>query len=171
MPDSRHENSDRMKYFTLQECTRSAVAEKEGIDNAPSQEHKEHIIESVNELLDPLREAWGKYCKEKGLGRPGILVSSGYRGLTLNAKVHGSKTSAHCCGYAFDLVPSNNNMAEFKRFCRIFLGNHSFDQLISEAEDGNGVPRWMHIGYKSPDGEQRKQFLTMKDNRYFRMTE
>lgn len=170
MPDIRHANFDKMKYFTLKECTRSSTAENKGIDNTPPKEHKDHIVESVDNLLDPLREAWGEYCKKNNMGMGGIFVSSGYRGAALNAAVGGSKTSAHCCGYAFDLVPSNKKMTQFKYFCRDFLRTRLFDQLISEAEDGNGVPRWMHIGYKSPGGEQRGEFLTMKNNSYYSMT-
>jgi len=152
-----------MKYFTLQECTRSDTAAKRGIDNTPSPVHEAHIVESVEMLLDPLRGAWEAYCKKNGLGAAGIFVSSGYRSPALNAAVGGSKTSAHCCGYAFDLVPANRRMTEFKLFCCEFLRGRLFDQLISEAEDGRGVPRWMHVGYKSPRGEQRKQFFTMKE--------
>lgn len=47
-----------MKYFTLQECTYSATAEAKGIDNTPTPEIEAHIMESVEMLLDPLREAW-----------------------------------------------------------------------------------------------------------------
>ena len=50
------------------------------------------------------------------------------------------------------------------------MNNRSFDQLISEGENGNAVPRWMHIGYKSPRGEQRRQLLTMRQGKYFPMT-
>ena len=74
-----------------------------GIDNTPGAEHEAHII------------------------------SSGYRGPKLNAAVGGSSTSAHCHGYAFDLVPTNGKMKEFKRFCREFLADKAFDQLISDA--------------------------------------
>ena len=56
--------------------------------------------------------------------------------------VGGSDTSAHCHGYAFDLVPTNGQMRAFKRFCRDFLAGRAFDQLISEGEDDHGVPSW-----------------------------
>lgn len=47
-----------MKYFTLQECIYSSAAVAKGIDNTPTPEIEAHIVESVEMLLDPLREAW-----------------------------------------------------------------------------------------------------------------
>ena len=161
-----------MKYFTLKECTRSATAKAKGIDNTPCAEHIAHITESIETLIDPLREAWGQHCGSEGLGSSGIRISSGYRGPELNDAVHGSKTSAHCYGYAFDLVPVNGKMMEFKRFCRKFLSdNRPFDQMISEKENKKGVPNWIHIGYKHPNGRQRGEFLTMINDKYYPMTD
>lgn len=159
-----------MKYFTLNECTQSATARARRIDNTPNSEHLAHIRESIETLVDPLREAWGDYCHAKKLGTAGIRISSGYRGPKLNAAVGGSRTSAHCYGYTFDLVPMNRMIVEFKRFCREHLKGKKFDQLISEGENGNAVPRWMHVGYKSPRGEQRRQLLTMRQGKYYPMT-
>ncbi len=160
-----------MKYFTMSECTRSETARSKGIDNTPNAEHLAHITEAIETLVDPLREAWERHCLESGLGKPGIRISSGYRGPALNAAVGGSSTSAHCHGYAFDLVPVNGRMMEFKRFCRTFLADRAFDQLISEKEDNKGVPNWMHIGYKHPDGSQRRQLLSMINGKYYPITD
>ena len=163
-----------MKYFTLEECIYSATAERLKIDNTPNPEHKANIIKSVETLLDPLREAWEKYCHKKDLGRVGIHITSGYRCPALNKAVHGSPTSAHCYGYAFDLVPTNNHIIEFKQFCRDFLNNYkgsSFDQLISEKEDEYGIPNWMHVGYKHPNGQQRRECLSMINGGYCPMTD
>lgn len=162
-----------MKYFTLQECIYSATAVAKGIDNTPTPEIKAHIVESVEMLLDPLREAWETHCKQNGLGKVGINISSGYRCPALNKAVGGSSTSAHCHGYAFDLVPTNGQMRAFKRFCREWLANKAFDQLISEGEDDRGMPSWMHVGYKYPDGvQQRREMMSMIHGKYVRpMTE
>lgn len=161
-----------MKYFTLKECINSDTAEKKGIDNTPTPEIEAHIVESVETLLDPLREAWETHCKQNGLGVASIGISSGYRCPQLNKAVGGSTTSAHCHGYAFDLIPMNRHMREFKRFCREFLTGRAFDQLISEGEDDNGMPSWMHVGYKHPDGKrQRGQYLSMIHGKYYPMTE
>lgn len=158
-----------MKYFTVDEFVRSELAEKNNIDNSPSIYQKNNITEFVENLLDPLREAWAMYCEELDLGTKGIYITSGIRSEELNKLVNGSKTSAHYHGWAADLVPTNNNLLQFKTFCINWLKDKKFDQIISEDEDSNGVPRWIHIGYKRGTGEQRRQFMYMKDNKYYYM--
>lgn len=158
-----------MNYFTLRECIRSDTARIRGIDNNPDAAVRYHIVETVERLLDPLRAAWSDRCAECGLGTPAIRVSSGYRSPQLNVAIGGSSTSAHCSGYAFDLIPLNGRMAEFRRFCCEFLADKPFDQLISEDERADGLPRWMHIGYRNRRGEQRRQKLSMRGGHYFPM--
>lgn len=159
-----------MKHFTLEELTRSDTARTRGLDNTPAAEHRANIEMTVAQLLDPLREAWALRCAHKRWGTPALRVSSGYRGFRLNRAVGGSATSAHCVGYAFDLVPRNGRLAEFKAFCREWLRGRPFDQLISEDEDAAGVPRWMHLGYKNRQGGQRRQMLSMRGGSYQTMT-
>lgn len=159
-----------MKHFTIEELTRSDTARKKGFDNTPSAEHRANIEMSVAQLLDPLREAWAVKCAHEQWGTPALNVTSGYRGFRLNKAVGGSATSAHCVGYAFDLVPANGRLADFKKFCRDWLRGRPFDQMISEDENAAGVPRWVHIGYKNRQGGQRRQMLTMRGGRYIPMT-
>ena len=75
-------------------------------------------------------------------------------------------TSAHRYGFAADLVPVNGHLAAFRDCCAEFLRGRDFDQLISEREDAAGTPRWVHIGYRSGDGRQRRQMLSLRDGRY-----
>lgn len=89
----------------MAELTRSATARAKGLDNTPTAEHRANIEMSVAQLLDPLREAWAVKCANEQWETPEIRVSSGYRGFALNKAVRGSTTSAHCVGFAFDLVP------------------------------------------------------------------
>ena len=83
-----------MKYFCVEEMISSATALREGIDNRPSKcaYHLLHVL--VEQLLDPIREAWGAP----------ILVSSGYRCKELNALVGGAKNSHHLLGCAADIT-------------------------------------------------------------------
>lgn len=159
-----------MKYFTINELTVSATANRLKLDNTPTPEHRANLEILVEQLLAPLREEWARVCAAKGLGSPAILVTSGYRGFRLNSAVGGAATSAHCIGAAADLVPRNGKLAEFKAACRDFCSRKQFDQLISEDEDANGVPRWMHIGFRDTRGDVRRQMLSMVDGKYKPMT-
>ncbi len=159
-----------MKHFTISELTASATALRLGLDNTPTPEHLANLEMLVAQLLDPLRDDWTQFCDRQQLGTPAITVTSGYRGFRLNTAVGGSKTSAHCVGYAADLVPANGRLAEFKAFCRDWLKGRSFDQMISEDENAAGMPRWIHLGYKNQQGGQRRQLLSMVGGRYKPMT-
>lgn len=159
-----------MKYFTIDEFTYSSDANEYNIDNSPTDEHKENIIEFIETVLDPMREAWAEYCDLNNLGSPGIIISSGYRSEQLNNIIPGSsKTSAHSIGCAADLVPVNKHMKSFKKFVWIWLiSTHTkFDQVISEHEDDTRTPQWVHIGYKNRHGKQRGQYMYEKNGKYF----
>ena len=142
-----------MKYFTIDELCHSDTAIALGIENKPNNEIKEHLVQLVEELLDPLRDAWGSAIK----------VTSGYRCAKLNRALKGSSpTSAHLVGYAADLVPVNGSITEFKKFVVKWLkeNNIKFDQCICET-NGRGA-QWVHLGLYNLAMEQRKQFLNMK---------
>lgn len=144
-----------MIYFTITELCYSDVAKNKGIDNSPTTDVRANLVTLVNNLLDPLREAW----------KSPIKVTSGYRCGVLNRAVGGSSTSAHLYGCAADIVPINGKIAEFKEFCRKYFDvrRHLFDQVILED---NGKSEWVHIGLKTKDGRKRGQLMEFKNNRY-----
>ena len=128
-----------MNYFTINELTSSATALREGIDNRPSKcaYHLLHVL--VDQLLDPIREAWGEP----------IVVSSGYRCKQLNALVGGAKHSHHILGCAADIIcgTKTDHRRLFKMIQKMQQeGRIKFTQLIW---DGNG--RWIHISYVPGD--------------------
>ena len=98
-----------MKYFSINELTSSATALREGIDNRPNKcaYHLLHVL--VDQLLDPIREAWGEP----------IVVSSGYRCKQLNALVGGAKYSHHILGCAADIIAGNR--ADHRRLFRLIV--------------------------------------------------
>ena len=141
-----------MKYFTIDELCYSDTAIALGIENKPNSEITEHLIQLIESLLDPLRDAWGS----------AIRVSSGYRCAKLNSVLKGSSpTSAHLIGFASDLVPCNGDIAGFKKFCVKWLkeNNIAFDQAILET-DGKGK-QWVHLGLFNLAMKQRKQILNL----------
>lgn len=151
-----------MNHFTLDELTRSQTARRLGLDNTPGDAQRRNLEELTRRLLDPLREAWATRCRAEGLGSAAVRVTSGYRSPALNKAVGGAATSAHLCGYAADLVPENGHLAAFRECCAEFLRGRPFDQMISEQEDAAGVPRWVHVGYRSCAGGQRRQLLAQR---------
>jgi len=141
-------NKQLSPNFTLGEMVASDTAKKKGIDNTPTLLAIMHLEELCKNLLQPIRDAWGKPIK----------VTSGYRCYKLNLAVGGSPTSAHVFGWAADLKPASGSYEEFERFVVEFLKESGipFDQVIREK---SGKSRWLHIGFKNGAGKQRKMIL------------
>ena len=149
-----------MKYFTIKELTASVKATTLGIKNEPSKQALTNLESLVLNILDPLRAAWGG----------GIIVTSGYRSVALNKAVGGSPSSAHRYGLAADIVPADKQIGVFKAFVVKWLKDNAvnFDQYIDELsvdKDGK-VTKWVHLGIKSPSGNQRRQFLKYRNKKY-----
>ena len=142
----------KYKYFELNEFIASATAKKKGIDNTPSFEVVEHLDELVEKVLDPLRAAYGQP----------IHVSSGYRCPALNKVVGGVATSVHMIGYAADLQVggSFNKFRDFVVEWFKKTGTH-FDQVLLESDRNTGA-KWIHIGLKNNQGQQRGQIQVME---------
>lgn len=132
-----------MKYFTYNEMTASATAKRLGIPNVPTWREAENLRLLVENVLDPLREAWGAP----------IIVTSGYRSKLLNETVGGAANSQHTTGMAADIrtlsdLPQDNERL-FDLARRMDL---PFDQLIDEYRYN-----WVHISYSRYS--MRKQVL------------
>ena len=132
-----------MKYFTIQELCKSTTADQYKIDNTPSQDVINNLVQLVDNILDPLREEWGKP----------IVVTSGYRSPKLNSKVGGSKTSQHVLGQATDIQVGSpkQNKELFNLIQEMKL---PFDQLIDEYDYS-----WVHVSFGP---KNRRQILHIK---------
>ena len=137
------------KYFSLKELIASTEAYKQKIDNTPGEEEKAHL-EELMEFMDGIRSAWGS----------AIIVTSGYRCPELNEAIGGAKKSAHQTGYAVDCVPANNKKKEFFEFCKEYLKDLDFDEMLFEKNSKGAI--WCHIALKSIDGKQRKKIKTLE---------
>ena len=129
-----------MKYFTIKELCKSSTATQKRIDNSPNSEIVSNLEQLVDDILDPLREAYGKPIK----------VNSGYRCEALNKAVGGSKTSYHKTGLAADITGGSKteNKKIFELAQKLKL---PFDQLIDEKNFS-----WIHISFSK---KPRKQVL------------
>lgn len=130
-----------MKHFTIDELCRSDTARSRGIGNTPAEEVRVNLTALVDNVLDPLREWYGKP----------IYVNSGYRCPALNKAVGGVANSQHLTGQAADI--DVNDRAENRKLMKHIEDNLDFDQLIWE----NGGA-WVHVSYRA-DGKNRRQVL------------
>ena len=139
-----------MQYFTIQELSKSATAERLTIDNTPPRAAQRMLTILVEQLLDPIR------CR---YGSP-IIVTSGYRCPALNTAVGGVTNSHHIVGCAADITTGSvgNNTMLFA-LIKGMQTTHAirFTQLIAEKDY-----RWLHISYVP--GMLRNQIIDVNVN-------
>lgn len=133
-----------MRFFTLQELYKSETAAKYGLTNVPDDSVKKNLIALIDNVLDPLREAYGKP----------VYISSGYRSPTVNALVKGSKTSHHMRGMAADIYTKEGKAGNKKLFELVKKLNLPFTQMIDE----NNMS-WVHLSYDPKN--VKRQILKM----------
>lgn len=137
-----------MKYFTIEELVASDTARRRGIDNTPDAAKRQKLQTLIEQLLDPIRAAWGAP----------IAINSGYRSPALNRAVGGVSTSQHLKGEAADIsvgTPADNKRLFDKITEMQAAGKIAFDQLIDES----GY-KWIHLSYRA--GANRNQTLHLK---------
>lgn len=133
------------KFFTIEELTKSDTAQKKGIQNIPTKNEEQNIIRLIENILDPLREAYGKP----------IIVTSGFRCKELNQAVGGAKSSQHLTGEAADIRTTSDTKEENKKlFDLIQELKLPFDQLIDEYNFN-----WVHVSFSD---RNRRQVLKIK---------
>lgn len=131
-----------MKHFTIKELSHSDTALAKGIDNFPTAEAICNLTKLVDNVLDPLREKYGKP----------IRVSSGYRSAILNRSVNGATSSQHRLGEAADITVGSKK--ENRKLFEIIKSELPFDQLIDEKDFS-----WVHVSFR--EGRNRKQVLKL----------
>lgn len=133
------------RNFTLRELTKSDVAIRNGISNAPTAEVLTNLKALTQEVLQPVRDKFGL-----------VRVTSGYRSPQVNRLIGGSARSHHCRGMAADFeVPNvaNPEVADW------VYRNLQFTQCILEFyEQGAPNSGWIHVSYDPAD--LRGQILT-----------
>lgn len=129
-----------MQYFTIEELCYSSTANKHRINNKPTPNVENNLIQLIENVLDPLRSVYGFP----------IHVNSGYRSEYLNTLVGGAKNSQHKYGQAADITTGSvtNNKKLFNLAISLDL---PYDQIIDEKNY-----QWVHISYKP---NPRKQIL------------
>ena len=111
---------------------------------------RENVEALVENVLDPLRERYGKP----------IVVNSGYRCPKHNKEVGGATNSQHIKGEAADIRPTTNCTIaaphsqgenytnELKLLRLLIIESRKFDQLII-------YPTFLHVSWKRRGGNRR----------------
>ena len=136
--------------FTLEELTRSATAKRNGIDNTPTKEVLERLTKLCEDILQPIRDRYGKP----------IVVTSGYRCPELNKLVKGSPTSQHQYGEAADIHTVSDTAEDNKKLFKlieqmILDGDIVVGQLINEYDYN-----WIHVSL--PTARHKNHIFSVK---------
>lgn len=123
------------EHFTLNEFVRSETADRNHIDNTPSQEVVDNLRALCRNVLEPARVAFGSP----------IYITSGYRCPALNKAVGGKPTSQHLRGEAADLQV--RGVKNLRKLYNAILDHGVFDQLLYETNKAGA--KWIHVSYTS----------------------
>lgn len=118
------------KNFSLEELIQSSTANAKGIRNYPSPMEIENLRKLCVEVLQPIRDKYGKP----------IYINSGYRNPQLNRLVGGSQSSQHCKGQAADIDTNNNK--ELWNLIVDMIKNKEI--VVSQLIDEKNLA-WIHV--------------------------
>ena len=117
------------KNFSLNEFISSETALRRGIDNTPSAEVLANLKALCENIMQPLRDWYGKP----------INITSGYRSPALNRAIKGAANSDHMKGQAVDFTLPKEDYPKVFEWLR---NNVNYTQIIDEFGFS-----WIHISY------------------------
>ena len=131
------------RNFTLSELIKSDTAIRRGIKNNPNAEQIEKLKALCENILQPVRDHFGR-----------VKITSGYRSPELCAAIGSSVNSQHAKAEAADFECLGTDNAELADW---IYANLDFDQLILEFyTPGEPNSGWIHCSYTTD--QPRKQF-------------
>ena len=130
--------------ITLDELTKSQIAERKGINNNPNPQQIENLKALAVNILQPVRDQFGR-----------VKVTSGFRSEELCLAIGSSVNSQHAKAEAADFEVIGVDNAELADWINM---NLPYDQLILEYyKVGEPNSGWIHCSIC--DKDSRKQFL------------
>lgn len=139
------------KNFTYEELVNSATAKRLKIDNTPNEEQKEKLKRLAVEILQPIRDKYGKP----------IVVTSGFRCTKLNSAIGGAKTSQHCKGEAADIRSISDSVKDNRELFNLVLQMLKDKEIkVGQLIDEYGY-NWVHVSLPR-SGKVNNQILHIK---------
>lgn len=139
------------KDFTLQELTKSEIADRNNINNIPTADHITNLVLLCQYILQPVRSHFDKP----------VSITSGYRSPELCILIGSKPTSQHTFGQAADFKiagVANKIVSDW------IVDTLDFDQCILEfwkPEEPNSG--WVHCSY-SFDNNRKEYLQATKSN-------
>jgi uncharacterized protein YcbK (DUF882 family) len=122
------------RNFTLSELTKSDTAIRKGINNNPNAEQIEKLKELCENILQPVRDHFGR-----------VKITSGFRSVELCMAIGSSANSQHAKAEAADFECVGVDNAELADWIK---DNLPYDQLIVEYyTPGEPNSGWIHCSY------------------------
>lgn len=121
--------------FTYEELVNSPTAKRLKINNTPNEQQKENLKRLTVEILQPIREKYGKP----------VIVTSGFRCQKLNNAVGGAKTSQHCNGEAADIRSVSDSISDNRELFNLVLRMMKDKEIkVGQLIDEYGY-NWVHV--------------------------
>jgi len=132
------------RNFTLSELTKSDTAIRKGINNNPSPEQIEKLKSLCENILQPVRDHFGR-----------VKITSGFRSVQLCLAIGSSQNSQHARAEAADFECPGVDNAELADWIH---KNLPYDQLILEFyTPGEPNSGWIHCSWI--EGTPRASYL------------
>lgn len=136
--------------FSLKEFTKSATADRLGINNTAPDIAIDNMKFLCKEVLQPARDHF-----KNEFGDVFIKVTSGYRNIQLSEAMPGSSSrSFHCHGMAADIELYIKNGTRYmetnEKLYYYIKENLPFTELIWEYGDDK-MPAWVHVALSKHD--------------------
>ncbi len=133
--------------FRYKEFVKSTTALRKGIKNEPNEEQWQCIELLAKEILQPIRERFGR-----------LRITSGFRSVELCEAVGSNKYSNHARGQAVDIEPLADGVTLFD-ILEYIHNDLEYRALIAEYfPDG-----WVHIAYRQNRNSKK---LKLKDENH-----
>ena len=126
--------------ITLDELTKSQVAERKGINNNPNPAQIENLKALAINILQPVRSHYNKP----------LIISSGFRCAQLCTEIGSSITSQHVAGEGASAADFEIPGVDNRELATWIKNELEFDQLILEFyRDNEPSSGWIHCSYST----------------------